>query len=1039
MKKILTVACLVFVLFACVKTNDSDADRITRFRKLKKEFQHPSPEYRTAPFWVWNSKVTKDDIDKTLSEFKDKGIGGVFLHPRYGLITEYLSDEWWELVEYSLQKAEELDLKLWIYDENSFPSGFAGGHVAAQMPEANSEGIRLNPHFMKVLDIPGDSVRVKHVFKKEDEKWIEITQTIDRETGREGEYCVLVLEDYEKSKWFGGYSYVDLLKPGVTEKFIEITMPGYEKTLGREFGKRVPGIFTDEPNTNSRSGGTIRYTADLYEQFEKRWGYKLEPNLMSLLTETGSWKKVRHNYQSLILQLFINRWSEPWYEYTEDKNLRWTGHYWEHGWPSPEEGPDNMAMYAWHQQPAIDMLFNAEELRPDQFGNVRNVKELSSVVNQMGRHRALSETYGAAGWELTFFDMKRLGDWEYALGVNFMNQHLSYISLVGDRKHDFPQSFGTHAPYWGVYKYLADYFARLSVALSSGVQRNKILVIEPTTTAWMYYNPQGENQKPNQIKKEFELFLDTLERWHVEYDLGCEDIMTRWGEVKGKKLVVNRAEYETVILPPGLENLDKTTFQLIKNFVGNGGKVIQAGATPQFVDGEPTSFAELQNGENWETTAVPDAALFSLLADNENIQFEHPDSIAGKVFHQRRGLKDGQLLFVANFDKKETAGLHIRMKGKGVVHLIPENGKIENYTFEHDGGNVVFSATLPPAGSQLFFISKGSKKSKEPEEEREMQIYPAVETTIKPVTPNVLNLDYVELTLDTFESEPMYFYEAANKIWQHHGYPDNPWVSSSQFKTELVDADTFGVGSGFTVVYPFYVDSAFSPQKVQLVVEQPWLYTILVNGKPVTEVEGEFWMDKDFRLFEMGELIQKGRNEVVLTASPFSVYCELEPVYLLGDFAIVPAEKGWRIENRTELKTGSWKNQGMPFYGQTVAYAKKVQVKLETEFLVELNGWEGTVAEILVDEKHQGILYRKPYKMKVTVPYGIHDIKVKITGSNKNTFGPHHHFTTPGLVTPWSFKTAPEIQPPGREYDLIDYGLMEDFVIYKYGEEVAGI
>ena len=222
-------------------------------------------------------------------------------------------------------------------------------------------------------------------------------------------------------------------------------MPGYEKTLGREFGKRVPGVFTDEPNTNTRRAGPIRYTPDLYEVFEKDWGYRLEPHLMSLITETGDWKRIRHNYQSTILQLFIDRWSKPWFKYTEEKDLQWTGHYWEHGWPSPKEGPDNMAMYAWHQTPAIDMLFNAEEARPDQFGNIRNVKELSSVANQFDRHRTLSETYGAAGWELTFDDMKRLGDWEYVLGVNFMNQHLSYLSLAGDRKHDFPQSFGQHA------------------------------------------------------------------------------------------------------------------------------------------------------------------------------------------------------------------------------------------------------------------------------------------------------------------------------------------------------------------------------------------------------------------------------------------------------------------------------------------------------------------------------------------------------------------------------------------------------------------
>ena len=47
----------------------------------------------------------------------------------------------------------------------------------------------------------------------------------------------------------------------------------------------------------------------------------------------------------------------------------------------PGDGPDNMAMYAWHQQPAIDMLFNqfAEGVNA-QFGNVRSVRELASVA-----------------------------------------------------------------------------------------------------------------------------------------------------------------------------------------------------------------------------------------------------------------------------------------------------------------------------------------------------------------------------------------------------------------------------------------------------------------------------------------------------------------------------------------------------------------------------------------------------------------------------------------------------------------------------------
>lgn len=1034
MNKYILVLFAITILFSCEKKAEFvelPDGRITSYQQLTANFQNPPPEYRTAPFWVWNNDVSKEDIDRTLTEFKDKGFGGVFIHPRYGMITEYLSDDWWELVDYSLQKAEELDMNIWIYDENSFPSGFAGGHVAAQMPEVNSEGVALKPHFMNVLKIPKVAERPKHIFKKEGENWIEITAGVKLELGNKGEYCILDLNDYETSKWYGGYSYIDLLKPGVTEKFIEITMPGYEKTLGHEFGKRVPGIFTDEPNTNTQSAGPIRYTPDLYEQFNKQWGYKLEPHLMSLITETGDWKKVRHNYQSTILQLFIDRWSKPWYKYTEEKNLQWTGHYWEHGWPSAKEGPDNMAMYAWHQTPAIDMLFNAEELRPDQFGNIRNVKELSSVVNQFERHRALSETYGAAGWELTFDDMKRLGDWEFVLGVNFMNQHLSYISMAGDRKHDFPQSFGTHSPYWGVFRYQTDYFARLSLALSSGHQRNNILVIEPTTTAWMFYNPTDrKNFKMYNVRSEFEPFLVELEKYQVEYDLGCENIIKDQGKIEDGKFVINKADYELVILPPGLENLDDKTFDLIKLFVESGGKVLQVSSNPQFVNGEKRSFAELQNSENWEIYSDINSSLFTELSNNENIKFENLDSIKGNVFHQRRDFEDGQLLFVTNFDKNETAEIQLNMPGKSVIDLNTSDGSIEPYTFVKKKGRVHFAISLPPSGSQLLFISTQKGKSKKPElNERELLV--SGKSTIKAIDPNILNIDYVELTMAKFKSEPMYFYSAGNKIWEEHGYPDNPWVSSSQFKTELIDADTFPDGTGFTVCYPFFVDSEWNEKEVKLVVERPWLYKVAVNGTLVSPLERERWMDPDFHVFEISDFVKKGRNEVVIKASPFSVYCELEPVYLLGDFAVIPQEKGWIIDNSKQLDFGSWKSQGMPFYGQTVSYSKTINVKIENDFIIHLPKWKGTVAEVIIDGEHRGIIQSKPYEIKVRLPYGKHEIAVIVNGSNKNILGPHHNFKTPGIVTPWSFKLAPEIQPAGNDYDLLDYGLMQDFEIYK--------
>ncbi len=189
--------------------------------------------------------------------------------------------------------------------------------------------------------------------------------------------------------------------------------------------------------------------------------------------------------------------------------MKFTGHYWEHSWPNMKPGGDNMAMYAWHQVPAIDMLFNQfnDSSSHAQFGNVRSVKELASAANQTGRQRKLSETYGGSGWDLTFTDMKRNGDWEYALGVNLMNQHLTYFTLAGARKYDYPPTFDYHEPWWNDYKYINDHYARLSLALSSGRQINDILVLEPTTSCWLYDSYVNQDPRTAEIGQSFQSFV----------------------------------------------------------------------------------------------------------------------------------------------------------------------------------------------------------------------------------------------------------------------------------------------------------------------------------------------------------------------------------------------------------------------------------------------------------------------------------------------------------------------------------------------------
>lgn len=83
--------------------------------------------------------------------------------------------------------------------------------------------------------------------------------------------------------------------------------------------------------------------------------------------------------------------------------------------------------------PGVDMLGNTytPNGQGEQFGNTRAIRELHSAANQAGHNRMLSETYGGAGWEINFTNYKRLVDWEVALGVNFVNQHLSFFTIKG--------------------------------------------------------------------------------------------------------------------------------------------------------------------------------------------------------------------------------------------------------------------------------------------------------------------------------------------------------------------------------------------------------------------------------------------------------------------------------------------------------------------------------------------------------------------------------------------------------------------------------
>jgi hypothetical protein len=993
MYKIL-VGALMFVSVASTATVES-------LDRLQALFPKPPAEFSTVPFFVWNGDMTEAMIDRELRDFSQQGVQSLMIHPRPGLITEYLSDRWFQLVRYTVDQARKKGMQVWLYDENSYPSGFAGGHVPAEMPESFNEGQGL------ALQNRGPC---KILLKRSGDRFEDVTGTT--ETTGPGYYCFGVTQ-YPIRAWNAGYSYVDLIHPGVTQKFIDVTMTrGYQKAIGSDFGNTVPGIFTDEPNLNPPTRGATKYTPDLFEQFQKRWGYDLKTNLPSLFEEVGDWRRIRHNYFSLVLDLYIERWSKPWRDYTESHGIAWTGHYWEHAWPNPSQGPDNMAMYAWPRIPGIDMLFNQfNEGVSAQFGNIRSVKELSSAANQTGKRRTLSETYGGGGWNLRFEDMKRLGDWEYVLGVNLMNQHLSFGTIAGARKYDYPQSFSYHEPWWKHYGVLGEYFTRLSLALSAGDELNRILVLEPTTSAWMYAGP-NPNPRMMQIGNTFQEFITRLAHEQVEFDLGSENIIKDHGSVAGNQFVVGKRSYSQVVLPPGTENLDSTTARLIRQFLDAGGKVISYCSGELMIDGKPGGF--------------------SLPQSNEELSNPEVAAKGGMLFHQRRRLKGGELWFFANSSLDAAATATVKASGKSVDKLDLMTGRTSPYAA---GDELQFPVDLPPAGSLLLVVKDDSGPVVAPPAPAAFQPVPSASPlTVERTTPNAIRIDYCDLELNGKTEKDVYFFKAADEVFKAYGFKEgNPWSTAVQFKTAILDRNHFPADSGFSATFWFDVAQGVNTASLRAVIERPSLWKVAVNGNPVQNERGQWWLDVDFGVYRIGRHVKPGRNSLTIVARPMSVHNELEPVYLIGDFGTVAQERGFRLVPPSALKIGSWKEQSLPFYSDSVLYRKRYNLTAGGRYKVVLDRWSGTVAEVRINGKSAGIIGWQPYEIPIDglTKNGQNAVEVVVTGSLKNLLGPHHGKVDHGMAGPGSFRNAPATMPPGASYDQLDYGLMSDFTLVE--------
>jgi len=460
------------------------------------EFKNPTSEYRATPFWSWNTKLDKEDLVWQIGELKKMGYGGFHMHPRVGLATPYLSDEFMDAVKACVEKARQADMLPWLYDEDRWPSGAAGGLVTknpayrqrylllTRRPYAGQgPGVTTNVTSTAAADRAenGTLLACYDVTLDKDGCLASYRRSDPKDPPQSGFKFYVYAETSLPSPWFNDQTYVDTLNPRAIERFIEITYETYARALGDRFGAAgagvIPGVFTDEPSVRGRmtlpfAGGTgdvtLPYTDDFPETFFYKYSCDILDHIPVLLWEplpgAGAAEGLKHRwrYHDHVCERFVTAFGDTLGAWCAAHGLALTGHLLSERtlYQQTLRLGEAMRCYRGFQIPGIDILIDDKELS--------TAKQAASVSAQYGRAGVLSELYGVTQWDFDFKGHKLQGDWQAALGVTLRCHHLSFMSMEGEAKRDWPASILYQSPWWEKYPLIEDHFARLNTALTRG-------------------------------------------------------------------------------------------------------------------------------------------------------------------------------------------------------------------------------------------------------------------------------------------------------------------------------------------------------------------------------------------------------------------------------------------------------------------------------------------------------------------------------------------------------------------------------------------
>lgn len=596
---------------------------------------------------------------------------------------DFCGDGWWRDMDLLLCEAKKRGMKVWILDDDHFPTGHANGGIAKRHPEAAQWTLTedhidvAGPRRESTVFLPtqeaGDVLLGAFAYPRNpDDAETCIDAPIDlTDRIRDDLLCwdipagVWRIFFYFRSRRGGKPEYIDMLNPASVDVLIEEVYEKHWEHYADEFGKTIAGFFSDEPGFGNnfyrnhridrgsyeksvgRPGLALPWNDIVRERMQKILGSDPLPHLYLLWYDEGGQSDrraaMRYAYMDTVSAMYrdcfslrIGNWCRAHgVEYighviedcgTHARLCYGSGHYFR-----ALAGQDMAGMdIVLHQVlPGMSDLTHTASVSD---GAVRGpffhymlgkmCASLAHLEPKM-KNRALCEVFGAYGWGEDLPLMKWLLDFLLVRGINHFVPHAFSPDFPDG---DCPPHFGAngHDPSFTGFRALMHYANRAAHLLKG--------TTHVANVALLYHAEEEWASKPDSILPD-ELIAAELYDNHLDYDIVPFDFLSR-ATVSDHKLHLAKERFDCLIVP-GADHIPAPVLAAVE-------KVFAQGLPVFFVEQNP----EPHNAPPFGT-ALPLSELASFL--HQRAQISDVIVPAGceklRIYHARNGKQETFLLF----------------------------------------------------------------------------------------------------------------------------------------------------------------------------------------------------------------------------------------------------------------------------------------------------------------------------------------------------------------------------------------------------------